>query len=57
LINEAADEIKWRRPEVKNVVTLSPKTEMAERFHIKNGALKYRENPDSINYVYELADA
>jgi hypothetical protein len=33
-------------------VTLSPKTEMARRFHHKNGATTYRENADSVNYQY-----
>jgi len=38
---------------VETFVTLSPKTEMARRFHHKNGAVTYRENADSINYLYE----
>ena len=27
---------------------------MAERFHIRNGAVKWRENEDSVNYAYQL---
>lgn len=54
LINEASEEIKLCKPAIKNLVTLSPKTEMAERFHIRNGAIRYRENEDSINYAYQL---
>jgi len=27
---------------------------MAVRFHLKNGAWKYRENLDTINYAYQL---
>jgi hypothetical protein len=38
----------------KRVMTLSPKTEMAKNFHLKNGAIIYRENETSINYEYEL---
>jgi hypothetical protein len=52
LIEEAQREIKQTDPEVKTFVTLSPKTEMARRFHHKNGATTYRENADSVNYMY-----
>jgi hypothetical protein len=54
LINEAGKEIKARYPKIKNLVTLSPKTEMAERFHLRNGAWKFRENYDTVNFAYEL---
>lgn len=54
LIIHASEKIKEQYPTIKNVVTLSPKTEMAERFHLKNGAWKYRENTDTINYAYEV---
>jgi len=37
------------------MVTLSPKTEMARRFHHKHGATTYRENSGTINYEYFLA--
>lgn len=53
LIEEAQAKIKEEHPEVTTFVTLSPKTEMAERFHLKNGASKYRVNDDSVNYLYE----
>lgn len=53
LIQEAQAKIKQDRPEVTTFVTLSPKTEMAERFHLKNGASKYRVNETSVNYLYE----
>jgi len=54
LIVDASEWITANRPTIKNLVTLSPKTEMAERFHIKNGAVKWRENEDSVNYAYQL---
>lgn len=57
LIEEAQKHIKATEPEVKTYVTLSPKTEMAKRFHHKNGAKTYRENADSVNYLYETNDA
>ena len=52
LIEEAQAAIKKDHPEVDTYVTLSPKTEMARRFHLKNGATVYRENATSVNYLY-----
>ena len=52
LITAAQQDIKTHEPEVKTFVTLSPKTEMARKFHHKNGATTYRENADSVNYMY-----
>ena len=51
LIEEAQQQIREERPEVNTYVTLSPKTEMARRFHLKNGAEVFRENPDTVNYL------
>ena len=53
LITQAQEEIRRQYPEVKTYVTLSPKTEMARRFHLKNGASVYRENSDTVNYLYD----
>lgn len=53
LIVEAQNSIKSEFPEIQTYVTLSPKTEMARRFHLKNGAGVYRENSDTINYIYK----
>lgn len=53
LIEEAQADIRVQHPEVDTYVTLSPKTEMARRFHLKNGAETYRENPDTVNYLYK----
>ncbi len=52
LIEQAQAEIKKSKPEVETYVTLSPKTEMARRFHLKNGAEVYRENQETVNYLY-----
>ncbi len=52
LIEQAQAAIKTQYPEVTTYVTLSPKTDMARRFHHKNGAVTYRENADSVNYQY-----
>jgi hypothetical protein len=37
---------------IKSIVTLSPQTEMARRFHTKNGATVHQENDTSTNYKY-----
>ena len=52
LIEEAKAQIQAEKPQVETYVTLSPKTEMARRFHHKNGAETYRENTDTVNYLY-----
>jgi hypothetical protein len=57
LLEEATKSIKETNPEVDTFVTLSPKTEMARRFHHKNGATTYRENTDSVNYLYQQGQA
>lgn len=53
LIVEAQKSIKQEFPDIDTYVTLSPKTEMAKRFHLKNGAGIYRENSDTVNYIYK----
>jgi hypothetical protein len=53
LIQEAQQQIRQEHPEVDTYVTLSPKTEMARKFHLKNGAEVFRENPDTVNYLYK----
>jgi hypothetical protein len=45
--------LKERHPTVNTFVTLSPKTEMARRFHLKNGAFILQENNDTVNYCYQ----
>jgi len=52
LIFQARNWIQENRPEIKRFVTLSPPTEMARKFHIKNGAQIYRQNSDTVNYEY-----
>ena len=53
LIQEAQKSIKEEFPDIQTYVTLSPKTEMARRFHLKNGASELRENITTINYIYK----
>jgi hypothetical protein len=53
LIVKAQQSIREEFPGIDTYVTLSPKTEMARKFHLKNGAGIYRENSDSVNYIYK----
>lgn len=52
LLIQAVREIQKQHPSVTRFVTLSPKTETARRFHLRNGAIIFRENLDTINYEY-----
>jgi len=52
LLRETVAGIRQQYPNVHRFVTLSPKTEMARKFHLKNGALIMRENADTVNYEY-----
>jgi len=52
LILDSVRRIRQDHPEITRFVTLSPKTEMARRFHLKNGALVHKENLETINYEY-----
>jgi len=52
LLIQAVREIQKSHPSVTRFVTLSPKTDVARRFHLRNGAIIFRENIDSTNYEY-----
>lgn len=52
LLFRAVKGIQEQYPSVTRFVTLSPKTNMARRFHLKNGAIIFRENLETINYEY-----
>lgn len=52
LIKSAAEWLLRDYPNIKAIVTLSPQTEMAKRFHLKNGASIHRQNETSVNYKY-----
>jgi len=52
LLIQAVKEIQKQHPTVTRFVTLSPKTETARRFHLRNGAIVFRENIDTTNYEY-----
>ena len=52
LIFDAVKHIKENNSNIKRFVTLSPRTEMARRFHLRNGAVVFRDNDESTNYEY-----
>jgi len=52
LVFDVVDYIKEQYPTVTRFVTLSPKTEMARKFHHKNGAFTLSDNESSVNYEY-----
>jgi len=55
LLFQTVEQIRELYPTVERFVTLSPKTDMAHRFHTRNGAAVLRENADTINYEYIIA--
>jgi hypothetical protein len=56
LLTQAVRTIQEKYPSIERFVTLSPKTNMARRFHLKNGAIVFRENEDTVNYEYLRSD-
>lgn len=52
LLLEAVRSIKEHYPTITRFVTLSPRTTLARRFHLKNGAIVFRENAETVNYEY-----
>jgi hypothetical protein len=52
LITAARQWIESNRSGIKEFVTLSPPTDMARVFHLKNGAEVSRVNSGSVNYRY-----
>lgn len=43
-----------KQEQISRVVTLSPLTDMARRFHIKNGAVELQMNHETVNFEYEI---
>jgi len=52
LIQQAQQWIRQQHSTITRFVTLSPKTEMARRFHHKNGAVTLQDNAETVNYEY-----
>jgi len=57
LLQQAASWLKSEFKDIKGIVTLSPQTAMARRFHLKNGARIRKENLNSVNYEYYYREA
>ena len=53
IVNEVAKHIKKNRDDIIRYMTLSPLTEMAERFHLRNGAKFFRKGSYCQNFEYE----
>ena len=56
LIRAACAKIKTHRKNITQYVTLSPPTDMARSFHIRNGADVLSVNSDTVNYIYTFND-
>ena len=54
IVLKTAQYVKETRPEIARFVTLSPLTEMAEKFHLKNGAKFLQKNNFCQNFEYIL---
>jgi hypothetical protein len=54
LLFQTVDRIRELYPSIERFVTLSPKTEMARKFHLRNGAAVFRENSETVNYEYAV---
>lgn len=52
IIQSVVDWIKLNKPNISRFVTLSPKTDIAKRFHTRNGAVELQENEDTVNFEY-----
>jgi hypothetical protein len=52
LLMQAAEWLKSEYKDLKGIVTLSPQTPTARRFHLKNGAKIRKENATTTNYEY-----
>ena len=55
MIGQARDFLRNNYPHITRLVTLSPPTALARRFHIKNGARELQVNRDTVNFEYDLA--
>ena len=54
IIFSTAEVIKREKPHIKRFCTLSPLTEMAEKFHLRNGAKFLRRGDSCQNFEYHL---
>ncbi len=53
IVSAAIDWLKENNPEIKRYITLSPLTEVARRFHSRNGAEELQVNRTTQNFEYK----
>jgi hypothetical protein len=56
LLQQAAKWLKEEFKDLQSIVTLSPHTDMARKFHLKNGATVHKTNETTVNYQYYQRD-
>lgn len=54
MIEQARNHVKTHYTHIQRLVTLSPLTDMATRFHLKNGAQLLQINQQTQNFEYSL---
>lgn len=52
IIFKVKDYIEKNMPHINRFVTLSPKTDMARKFHLRNGATELQVNENTVNFEY-----
>jgi len=56
LISNLLEATPVMHPEVDAVITMSPHTHTAMKFHLNNGAGLFSTNEETVNYEYEVPD-
>jgi len=54
IVSEMQEHLVDNYPNLERIVTLSPPTNMARRFHTNNGAFELQVNTDTVNYEYKI---
>ena len=54
LLENVRKEIKRTNQQKPRIVTMSPKTKVASRFHLSNGAVLIADNEESYNFEYKI---
>ena len=54
IINALLDKVRTSEEDIRRVVTLSPKTDMAKNFHLRNGAKEIAKHIVTANFEYEI---
>ena len=53
IVNEVFKKIK-KSNHLNRLITLSPLTEMARKFHLRNGAIELQVNSETQNFEYKI---